>query len=97
MRRTVVRGVQQAVWSPSRMRRAVALDDEHLPHVAVGILDPDLVLDRVAARGVLFGAGLEPVALEPLRRERDVLGGRDLDAEVTRVDARARAPPASRG
>jgi hypothetical protein len=43
-------------------RRRLSLHDEHLPGVAIGVLDPDLVLQRVAALGVLFGQRLEPAA-----------------------------------
>ena len=52
-------GAQQTCLGPSFIASAVALHDEDLPHVAVGILDPNLVLERVAARRVLLGARLQ--------------------------------------
>src|SRR5579872_286048 len=68
----------------------LTLYDEHLPGIAVGILDPHLVLKRVAAFGVFFGERLEPRRLEPGPGCRDVLAAGDLHAKVAGVDAGAR-------
>ena len=85
-------GAQQAaaVFAVVVHRCGVRLHDEDLPHVAVGVLDPNLVLHRVAARGVLLGERLETRGLEAGPGSGDVLGARDLHTEVAGVDAGAR-------
>src|SRR5277367_664388 len=68
----------------------LSLYDEDLPGVAVRILDPDLVLEGIAALGVLLRLGDQAGLLEACPRGRNVLAPRHLDAEVARVDARTR-------
>src|SRR5207244_1070292 len=58
------------------------LHHEHLPAVPVGIGDPDLVLQRVAAVRVALLPGREPRGLDTPLRLLYGLRGRDLDTEV---------------
>ena len=53
-----------------------------LPRLAVGAVDPDLVLHREATRDLVLGRGGEALAGEPALRGRDLVGRLDLDAEV---------------
>src|SRR5579864_3637048 len=55
LRYTARRLAQALLLGDSRIR----LHEEHLPCVAVRVLDPDFVLQRVAAFGVVFGERLE--------------------------------------
>ena len=75
-------GAQQAEPAGLVEGVGVALDGVDLPGLVAGAGDPDLVLDGVAAGGVLLGAGRQPVGGEPGGGGGDLGGGLDLDAEV---------------
>ena len=60
----------------------VGLDDVDLPGLAAGAVDPDLVLQGVAAGGVVLLEGGQARFLETAGRGGDLVGGVDLDAEV---------------
>ena len=54
----------------------VGLDDVDLPGLLAGAVDPDLVLEGVAAGGVVLLEGGEPGVLEPVGGGGDLVGGR---------------------
>src|SRR2546425_1348453 len=69
---------------PRRQRRLRVrhLYDEDLPPVAVRVLDPDLVLEGVAAVGTVLLVEREPRAAQALGGRPHRLGRRHLDAEM---------------
>src|SRR5204862_6584232 len=82
------RGLRRAARRrPGDLGKVVLEHHEGLPFVAVGVVDPGLVLRGVAAVGLHLVAGDE-ARLGPARTDgEDVGGGGDLQAEV-----RGRAP-----
>ena len=55
-------------------RKIVFLDDKHFPFVAVRILDPGFVLDRVAAIRVHLVARIQPLLVLELTHGKNVVG-----------------------
>lgn len=59
------------------------------PRLLTGAVHPHLVLQGVAARGVVLFASAQPCLAQPGGGCRDVLGGCHLDTEVVQAGVRA--------
>ena len=66
----------------ARRHLDVGQDRVDLPRLAVGAVDPHLVLHRVATGHFVLGGGGEAFTRQAGLRGADLVGGLDLDAEV---------------
>lgn len=72
--------------------RGVVGDDVDLPAVAVGAVDPELVLDRVAAQLLLADVDVHPCGAVLLDRRGELVGGVELQWRVGQGEVRIAVP-----